>query len=280
MKHTLLIVALYANALLAQNSLQFDKRFVECEDRWVAFQKGKDSAYAYGFIYIDAQAGLTLEYEGSFTITDAGLFVPQKLENSSYKIRLQPNRVLVALIPENKFEELKIAAVPDWLSIYKGDTTSVGRLYRWGYLYNGWNECAKGLSYLERAQKINPKYKGLEVELAFSYNCLGHYDKAVTVLQSALGDAPTDAYVNKELIYAQIKLGQLDKAAESCKAAIAKCTDQSYNAENCYNLLHNLYLKKDKANFLLWLDETKKWAAKNENLVKSIQIMENEMMKL
>lgn len=280
MKLILVIAVLCANTAFAQNVLQFNKRFVECEDRWVAFQKGKDSTYAYGFIYIDAQAGLTLEYGGSFTIDDAGLFVPKKLENSSYKIRLKPNNVQVALIPENKFEELKITAVPDWLRIYKGDTTSVERLYRWGYMYNGWNECAKGLGYLERAQKINPKYKGLEVELAFSYNCLGQYDKAVTVLQAALKDSPADAYVNKELIFAQINLGQLDRAAESCKKALAQCTDQSYNAENCYNLLHNLYLKKDKINFMLWLDETKKWTAKNENLVKSIQIMEDEMKKL
>ena len=71
-------------------------------------------------------------------------------------------------------------------------------------------------------------------------------------LQNVLETNPTDAYVNKELIYALIKSGQLDKAAESCTKAIKNCTDKTYNVENCYNLLHNYYLRKDKTNFNLW----------------------------
>ncbi len=39
-----------------QTLLNFNKRFVESEDRWVAFQIDKDSTFTYGFIYIDEQA--------------------------------------------------------------------------------------------------------------------------------------------------------------------------------------------------------------------------------
>jgi tetratricopeptide (TPR) repeat protein len=203
----------------------------------------------YGFIYIDAQAGLTLNYEGNFTISDNGIFIPKKIDSTNFKIRLQPNKVRVAFIPENKFEELQVPPIPDWLKYYQTDTNSVQRLYRWGFLYNGWNECTKALTYLERAKKINPEFKGLAVELAFSYNCLEKYDKAILILQNALVSNPADAYINKELIYAELKSGQLDKAAESCKIAIKVCTDKSYNGENCYNLLYSYYLKKDKTNF-------------------------------
>ena len=239
----------------------------------------KDSSYAYGFIYSDAQAGLTLNYEGNFKISQTGVYIPKKLDSTNMKVRLQPNRVLVAFIPDNKFSELKISAIPEWLKYYKTDTASVERLYRWGFMYNGWDECAKGLTYLERAEKINPDFKGLAVELAFSYNCLNQFDKAILVLQNALTTNPTDAYINKELIYAQIKSGQLDKAAESCKKAIAVCTDKSYNGENCYNLLHNFYEKKDKTNFSLWLIETKKWTSKNADMTRSIKAMEEELAK-
>lgn len=272
-------MVLIVTKLEAQSILKFDKRFVESEDKWVAFQMDKDSAYAYGFIYIDPQAGLTLNYEGTFKILSTGFFVPQKIDSANIKIRLQPNNVLVAFIPEQKFEELKIDPVPQWLKYYKTDTASTERLYHWGYMYNGWNECARALIYLEKAQKLDPKFKGLEVELAFSYNCLGQYDKAVSILESALESNPTDAYTNKELIYAQINLGQLDKAAESCKRALKVCKDQTYNGENCYNLLHNFYLKKDKANFLLWLSETKKWTSKNADLTNSIKTMEDDLIK-
>jgi tetratricopeptide (TPR) repeat protein len=263
----------------AQSVLKFEKRFVESEDRWVAFQKDKDSSYVYGFIYIDAQAGLTLNYEGTFTINEKGAFIPKKIDSTNFKIRLQPNRVKVAFIPKNKFTDLKITPTPDWLKFYKTDTATVERLYKWGFMYNGWDLCAKALTYLEKAQKINPQFKGLSVELAFSYNCLNQFDKAIIVLQTALEKNSTDAYINKELIYAQTKSGQLDKAAESCKKALKICKDKTYNGENCYNLLHSYYEKKDTKGFNLWLNETKKWTATNPSLTKSIKTMEEELAK-
>lgn len=279
MKYFLILLFFFSTSLKGQNFLNFDKRFVECEDKWVAFQKGKDSTYAYGFIYIDAQAGLTLNYEGNFTVSENGSFIPKKLDKSNVKIRLQANNVLVSYVPENKYSELNIPAIPEWLKNYKVDSNSIERLYKWGYMYNGWGECAKALTFLEQAQKIKPKYKGLEVEIAFSFNCLSKYDKAISVLKSALETNSTDAYINKELIYAQIKSGQLDKASESCKIAIANCTDQTYNGENCYNLLHSYYLIKDRLNFQLWLNPTKKWVGTNENLIRSIKTMEDEISK-
>ena len=279
MKYLFFLALFFSTTLKAQSVLTFDHRFVESENKWVAIRTDKDTVLNFGFIYIDASAGLTLNYEGSFTISKDGKFIPKKIENVGMKYRLQPNNVKVAFIPATKYNELGIKEYPDWLKIYLGDTTSIGHLYRWGFLYNGYNECAKALTYLERAQKIDPKYKGLSVELAFSYNCLSQFDKAISVLQNALDGNPTDAYINKELIYAQIKSGQLDKASESCKKAIALCTDKSYNGENCYNLLHTFYEKKDKKNFNLWLPETKKWTASNASLTNSIKTMEDELSK-
>lgn len=65
---------------------------------------------------------------------------------------------MVAHIPENKFDELKITPIPDWLHFYKSDTSSVQRLFQWGYMYNGWSECAKALTYLERAKDNDPNF--------------------------------------------------------------------------------------------------------------------------
>lgn len=263
--------------LKSQTELKFDKRFVECEDRWIAFQMDKDSSYSYGFIYIDSQAGLTFNLEGSFTISTDGRFIPKKIENTSIKVRLQPNNVLVTFIPVNKYEELEIEPVPDWLKYYKTDTASVDRLYRWGFMYNAWGECAKALTYLEKAKEINSKYPGLEVELGFSYNCLGQYDKAIIVLSGALESDPANAYINKEYVYALSRSGQLDKAAESCQKALKICPDKTYRGEMCFNLLQAYYKKKDKENFNLWLKKTKKFNAKNDFILKIIKQMENEL---
>src|SRR5437868_4916734 len=114
MKTFLLAFTLITLKLTAQDNLKFDKRFVQSEDKWVAFQKDKDGEYTYGFIYIDAQAGLTLNYEGKFMINSSGNFIPTKLDSTNLKIRLQPNNVHVAFIPEDKFGELKISKVPEW----------------------------------------------------------------------------------------------------------------------------------------------------------------------
>lgn len=279
MKLLLALFILVANSAQSQTVLKFDKRFVESEDKWVAFQMDKDSSYSYGFIYIDEQAGLTLNYEGHFKITSAGVFIPKKFDSTNVKVRLQPNDVLVAFIPENKLEELQIQATPNWLRYYKTDTTSIERLYRWGFLYNEWNLCAKALTYLEKAQKINPKFKGLEVELAFSYNCLGQYYKSIIVLNGAIESNPTNAYFYKELIFAEMKLDNLDLASELCKKAIEICPDKTYNGENCYNLLYHFYLKKDKKNFDAWVEETKKWTSTNAKIANSIKKMQEDLAK-
>lgn len=279
MKYLFSLILLFSIRASAQLPLTFNKRFVECEDKWVAFQKNKDSLYVFGFIYIDAQAGLTLNYEGRFTIASDGRFVAEKRDTVSVKYRLEPNDVQVAFIPENRFAELGIDAIPEWLSSYKTDTASVAHLYRWGFLYNGWELCAKALTYLEKAQAINPEYEGLAVELAFSYNCLNKFDKAIEVLAKALEKYPAHAYVNKEFIFAQLKSGQVDKAAESCLKAIRVCKDTTYNGENCYNILHHYYAAKDRKNFDFWLRETKKWGAANKQIMGYARVLEKDFGK-
>ena len=278
MKNLTVVLLFVSLSINAQTTLKYDKRNVQCEDKWIAKQMNPDSTYVFGFIYIDPQAGLTLNYEGRFKIIN-NVFVRQKEDMPSFKVRLEPNNVALAEIPEERFKELGIEKFPEWLKYYKEDENSIERLYRWGYMYNGWDECAKALTYLEKAEKINPNYKGLEVELAYSYNCLSKYDKAILALQNILEANPTDAYINKELIYAQIKSGQLDKAAESCKKALRICSDKTYNGENYYNLLREFYQRKDKANFNLWLSEAKQLTSKNAVMTQNIKTMEDEMSK-
>lgn len=268
MKYIFIIAILFAIKLNAQSNLNFDKRFVQSEDKWVAFKPDKDSSYAYGFIYIDEQAGLTLNYEGSFKVLPTGEFVPKKPDSTNIKVRLQPNNVLVAFIPDDKFQELKISPIPDWLKYYKTDATSIERLYRWGYMYNGWDECAKALTYLEKAEKINPKYKGLAVELSFSYNCLKQYDKAELILEEEIKANPNDAYVNKEYIYTLAKNNKIDKAVNQFETSLKTLKDNQYNAENCFNILQYYYYQKDKTNFNKWYKILQKQPNENKMITK------------
>lgn len=276
MKYLVLLFVLATTKLNAQSNLTFNKRFVECEDKWVAFNKNKDNSYPYGFIYIDPEAGLTLNYQGTFKISSNGKFIPTKLDSvNNMIIRLKPNNILVAFIPKNKFTELKIDSIPTWLKFYKTNKNSIERLYKWGYMYNGWNECKKALTFLKKANQMNPNYKGLAVELAYSYNCLKQYDLAENILKENININPDNAYVNKEYIYTLSKNNKIKKAIQQYKLAKKTIKDKQYDVENCYNILQYFYFQKDQKKFNKWYEELSKLGIKN----KMIKIYADRMKK-
>lgn len=275
MRYISVIILFFNFSIQAQDTLKFDKLFVDCEDKWVAFQKDENGSHGFGFIYIDSEAGLTLDYAGSFRIGENGRYTVKRLDSTSMKYRLQPNRVRVAIIPESRHSELGVTDPPDWLQYYKTDTGTVRRLARWGYLYNSWGNSKKALEFLERAQKIDSKYKGLEFELAYAYNATEQYDKAIIVLQGALKTTPDDCYLYKELSYSEMHLGKLGKASETCKTGIAKCTDKQMKSEIAYNLAYQYHQAKDKANFEKWVAESKKWATPGDQYMKALERLES-----
>lgn len=241
----------------AQNQLKFDSKFTQSEDKWVAFPADSLGSHSFGFIYIDADAGLTLDYAGSFIINDDGKFIHKKKEvDGSMKYRLEPNNVLVAIIPDSHFAELEISEFPDWLKNYKEDENTIERLYKWGYMYNDWGECAKALEFLEKAKSINPEFKGLRVELGFSYNCLKEYRKAMEVLKEAVKSDPNDAYTNKELLYSQVNNNQIEDAIQTYERIIRDVNDKTYNAENAFNILGAFYKQKEVEKFNAWIEKT------------------------
>lgn len=269
---------LFSLIISAQNVLQFDKKFVQSEDKWVAFSADSIGNYPYGFIYIDSGAGLTFDYAGTFKIDENGKFLLKKKEVDGFmKYRLEPNNNLVAFIPESKFTELQIQKVPDWLESYKTDEGSIDRLYKWGYMYNGWNECDKALEYLEKADKINSNYKGLQVELAFSYNCLKRYSDAISVLNKAVKQNALDSYTNKELIYALVKNGNLEEAKNVYRKVLKEVKDKTYNSENAYNILQVYFLKKDVKNFESWLSEANSDLTSQPNFKNLVGQMKSEL---
>lgn len=241
----------------SQDKLIFNTKFVQSEDKWVAFEADSIGSHSFGFIYVDSQAGLTLDYAGTFKIDNNGKFIIKKKElDGSMKVRLQPNNRLVAIIPESHFSELGILKFPEWLKYYKENENSIERLYKWGFMYNGWGECAKALEFLEKANKINPDYKGLRVELGYSYNCLNQFEKAIIVLNEAIKYEPKDAYIYKELLYSQIHNNQLKEAIDTYEKVLKDVEDKIYNAENAYNILGEYFRQKNIVKFNEWITKT------------------------
>jgi tetratricopeptide (TPR) repeat protein len=283
MKYFLILLTLFTANLNAQNLLKFDKRNVQCEDKWISYQMDKDSTYTFGFIYIDSQAGLTFNYEGKFKIEKDGKFNKLKSEFGNevgfMKYRLQPNRIAIAEIPEEKFKELNIEKTPNWLKFYKTDENSVDRLYRWGYMYNAWSEYEKALTYLEKANKIDPKFKSLQTELAFSYNALGKFDKAEFALKKAIKENPKDCYTYKELAYTYTNLVNFEKVAETYLIMAKICTEQNFVQETAHNLAFEYFKIKDKINFKKWKAEAEKWSKSENQYTKNLNNMQAELDK-
>lgn len=276
-KIILILFTIISFQLQAQVELNFDKRFVECEDKWVAFQMNDDSTFNFGFIYIDSQEGLTFNSEGRFKPLDDGSFEINRMKETNIKARLEPNNVKVAIIPNNLFQALKISEIPEWLKHYKTDLNTVERQYKWGFMYNGWNECQKALSFLLKAESIDPNFKGLTVELAYSYNCLKDYSKAIEILEEEIKKKPKDAYINKEFIYSVSKTNAIEKAITQYYKSIKEIDDNSYNAENCFNIMQFYYKQKDKKNFNKWYKELKKWPNKNKQIDKYADLYKKEI---
>lgn len=273
----LVLLTLFIFKAEAQLNLNFNKRYVECEDRWVAFEMNEDSSYYYGFIYIDEVAGLTLHSEGAFKQLIDGTLQVEKLQDANLKVRLEPNNVKVAFIPENLFEDLQIEATPDWLHFYKTEINTAVRNYKWGFWYNSWNECERALPFLLKAEELDPDFEGLATEIAFSYNCLEEFEKAIAILKIAIHESPTDAYTNKEYIYSLSKAQEIDQAKEQFYASIKIVDEAIYNAENCFNILQYYFLQKDKKNFKTWYKELKKWPTSNKQIAKYANMMKEHL---
>lgn len=263
----------------AQTLLKFDKKNAQCEDQWIAYQKNeKDTSYIFGFIYIDSQAGLTFNYEGSFKIDGNGKFIPSRpLKASLMKVRLEPHKGIIAIIPKEKFAELGIEAVPDWLAPYKQGENTIERLHRWGYLYNAWNMSAKALTYLEKAYRLNPKFAGVEFELGYAYNALDQFGRAAEVLSGAIATSPKECHLYKELSYANIHLKKIDEASKIAYKGIDVCDEKPIKAEIALNIAIDYFNRKDLSNFNVWAKETRKWATKDDQFSKYLDGMESRI---
>jgi len=257
MKIFILLISFFTSiCCVAQDKLNFNSKPIDCENTWVVFPSDSSGSYSYGFIYMDNQ-GLTFDISGSFKINNNGKFLISKNEEgSSMKFRLQPNKSLVAIIPESFFAEFNISKTPDWLKAYQEDENSANRLFRWALTYNTWNECAKGLTFLEKVKTIDPNYKELKTEIAFSYNCLKQYEKAIAILKEAIKQKPDDAYAYKMLLYSQVYNNQLPDAIKTYYKIEKDITDKTYKSENAFNILCAFYSQNNLKKFNEWVNFT------------------------
>ncbi len=282
----LIVLSSTTNIYSQKSIIDLDRRFVHCINKWVAFgYDDKSKTFAYGYVYLSSSQGISLRYMGTLSYSN-GHFIPNNKPDSlgaMMTYRLSPEKHkgrIVGIIPNERLREIGVQEFPDWLKFYrKDDTVSIHSLYNRGFLFNAWEECKDALNYLQKANEINPKFEGLAVELAFSYNCLEQYDKAAEVLRDALKTTPDNCYYYKELVYALKNSKQLKEAEDIAVKGISLCNDNLMKCEMAYNISQIYYEAKDKSNLKKWLNEAKKYPNDNKQMNDGIKVMEAELTK-
>ena len=257
--------------------LSFTHRYYQCEGKWVVLPIKKIfDKYTFGFIYLDATAGLTFEFEGEFKI-DAN-FKFTKVDNGpktyGLKQRLgKTTNVLIALLPDDKIKELGLEVYPELLATYK-IADPVLHDVAMGKTLNANNECATALPYLEKAYSINPNAPGVEFELGYTYNGLGKFKDAIRILKVAVKHHPEDISIYKELGFAETYNGDFGAALVDYKTGIGLDEKENfgYKVEMIYYIAM-IYKDnfKDPDQFRLWGVKALKMAAPESFIFKNLK---------
>lgn len=268
----MLLNAFAQRGLGIDTALKFNKRFTQCERKWAVLQsKGAAESYLYGMIYLDAQAGFTFDVKGKFKIDEDGRYIADSsfLTNTSMKLRLTRNSARVALLPPAHFAELHINPQPGWLKNYYSYTDTLAHNFRWGFMYNDLDQCDTALVYLNKVYAVQPHYKGLEFELIFAHNTLGHYDAAITIIKAALEADAMNVLFYRELGYAYMKQRSFDRAISTYKTGINLCTaasQQETRADMAINLAEVYKSSGSDDQFKVWGKLAKSWAKPETDL--------------
>ena len=257
MKYLFILLLLCTFGAKAQYGLKFDKQLLDCEDSWVALST--EHGYAYGFVYLDNSAGLTLLLNGSFNIAENNTYVP--VDTAKTVIRVLLKVANAALIPREKYDELHIPEVPSWLSFYRTTDKNVDRIFRLGYTYNRWNEPNKALEYLDAVRKIDHKYPGLDGEYELAYRRQEKFSKSERYLHRRLEATPHEINWDrrKNDIFTLTKANEMKKAEEIYTHALRACNDEMIKADMAYNIAFQYYKMKDKTKFKHWRNEVNRW---------------------
>ncbi|MCY1521554.1 hypothetical protein D9M68_563700 [compost metagenome] len=149
-----------------------------------------------------------------------------------------------------------------------------------GSTYNAWNEPVKALTYLDQVKQRDPAYRGLYFEMAFSYNVLKQFDKAIQISEEGIKKNPKDCNLYKELLFAQMHIGNIEKAEKTYQAALTQCSNKEINAEMAGNIASFYFNKKNKEKINYWIVETRKWVDKESRNAKYLDYMEEQAGKL
>lgn len=289
------------------NTFKFNKNFYDCEDRWVT-TPSKDSSFSVGFIYLDLNAGFTLDYLGKFIKTYENKYmldtseVQKEMSKYSMKIRLQDagntafmsgkdengekininpqqfGKSKYAVLSEEIIKELGLPNEPKWLKYYKDSNNTVETMTKRGYHLNHVGRSDLAIPVLENAFQLAPDSSDIQFELSFAYNATRQFDKAVPILEKAISKDSNNVLFYKELAYSYTMTKRYSETEMICLKIIEKSDIDEIKAEAIINLVGiYLYFDRDKAKF--WFNKLKLYVKGDSPYKDVIDRIEEELNK-
>lgn len=277
---TLLLISNIGFSQTKSTELKFETKHYNAVDNWVAFPKKEmDSTFAYGFIYIDQMAGITLRYGGKFKVDKNGFTSTKKETNSMIIHRLTKKTSNVYILNDKQIENLELQRKPKWLETYKSNENSVEYLKDIGNHLNHAGAVEKALIPLLKAYEIEPHLKGLEFELSFAYNALKKFDKAIDILEKAIINNPNDYQFYRELGYSYINLEKIEQAEKTYIKGIKTSKNDFEKSEMCVNMAQAYFKQKNEQKFNEWSKRTLQYAKEGSQYTKYIEYFKKEWNK-
>ncbi len=167
---------------------------------------------------------------------------------------------LVSVVPENKYKQLRIGALPDWFIEDNLGTMPVTELFMQGRVHFSTGKYEKAIVYYMRALEIDPNYSNLRLQLAKSYNKSANPNEAISYLKEAIEKEPKSYLLYKELAYTLILIGNNKEAKKVAKKGIRLCNKKKEKFQIAYLLAKQFYVKQDRKNFSSWVNKAKNYA--------------------
>jgi len=269
MKYLLILPLLCAFIAKAQNGLNFEKRFIDCENKWIAISLDDGKQYAFGYVYLDNSAGLTLNLKGSFTVEN-DVYLPKLI--TEVKSRIEPTEMKVSLIPAKRLVELKVEESPKELE-YIGKRNSRDRYTKLVQTYKKWkmNKLAGQYEDLATGTYTHFRFDGSD----FITETVSSPQKIRRI--KAFNGNYTDSY--KQEIFWLVQANKMKAAELIYIDAIRYCEDDPAKADMAYNIAYQYYIRSDIKKFNIWSNEVKRWIVKDNNYMGKIEKMQAMLKK-
>lgn len=198
----------------------FDQRISDCEARWFAAQT-QGGKVNLGFLYIDPQAGFTIEHYGNLEREGTQLVaVKSELHGKARMIQRVGSNFAASCLGDETVASLGLPPEPESMQFYRDERPPGEHHASWAYHYNHIGASDVALTHVAKARAAGYSSPALTFEHAFALNATGQFDQVVVLLTpvAKARDALPDTVA--ELAYAHLMQGEYEQAIGHYKRAL------------------------------------------------------------